>query len=165
MKLRFRTISLSIHLVWLSMISCQTEPILPEPAIGLIECTDTELIKCWQSSKEDVYVFRSLEEYNQLVKNDSDHPNCVDYKKPFFDFNRESIIYVSKLYTGCDYAEVEQTLKYVGSNRYNFHLEVLQQGSCYGSWSYTKVCRVPRISEDAIIIITENIETAWDHDN
>lgn len=146
------------------MASCQTEPLLPEPELGIIECEETELIKCWQSSTESIYIFRSLEQYNQLVKNDTDHPYCRDYKKPSFDFNRESIIFITKSYTGCDYANVEQSLEYIGNNTYKLHFEVLQQGSCYALWDYTKVCSVPKIAEDATIIITENIETAWDHD-
>lgn len=147
----------------MGLAGCDHKAIEPEPPIGSIECSEAEPIKCWQSGY-GVYIFQSEKGYNLSVKSDSPHPDCVDYKKPDFDFGKQTIIYIDKGYAGCKPALVEQSLEYKRNNEYELRLEVTVQGGCYALWEYSSICSVPKIPDNATISIIENIETDWNYD-
>lgn len=145
------------------LAGCNQKVIEPEPPIGLIECSEAEPIKCWQSGY-GVYIFQSDRGYNLSVKSDSPHPDCGDYKKPDFDFDEETIIYVDKSYTGCEPALVEQSLEYKGNDQYELRLEVKVQGGCYALWGHSSICSTAKIPDNATLTIIENVEIDWDYD-
>lgn len=162
MKIIFFLMSLSF-----SIVSCNEaeETVTPIDTISnselrvqepiIVPCNNIEII-CLQTQQSE-YVIQNNDQYQDLLKSTSPHPDCRRYELPDIDFSKNTLIGYHSIIAGCEIPKIDKTVYKENNQNYTIVIEVTQIGTCERGNSINIWCLIPKINLDAKVTFEEKV--------
>ena len=141
MKTKINKIFLLFTGSFLLSISVKAQEIIP--------CTEI-IFKCAQIPGGNYFINNDTT-YHELFQIRSQHPACLDYSFPIFDFSQYSLLGIITSTGGCSSPKTEHLIIKNFENNYTYNLNIEQQGFCKLNFGIEVWCLIPKIADNTIV--------------